>query len=229
MDNQDAKQFKEKLTAVLNIYGVDTGKSVLGVWWIALKNYPYEIISKAIDYHVQHGKFAPKPADILELIKSRDGRPTADEAWSIAVRSTDEYVTIAWSDDIAQALSMGASDLLNDGDTIAARMAFRASYDRIIQDARDNGIAVNWSISLGHDVSSRNAEIEKAELSGLISHDKAKLLMTNDSTENGKALIAIATDAVKAATEDDKEKHKQRIEGLRKAINKKSKLNVASN
>ena len=113
-------------------------------------------------------------AEIINRID--DGRPGPEEAWAMLPR--DEYKTIVWTDEMAQAWGV-ALPLLNDGDEVAARMAFKESYTKIVADARNDRKDPVWSASLGHDQRGRESAlvdaVQKSRLTashvrGLIPH-----------------------------------------------------------
>ncbi len=106
-------------------------------------------------------------AHIIERIQTADGRPTANEAWALALKSMDEADTVILNDEIAESLNF-ARDIFLSGDEIGARMAFRDSYERISKQARAEGKPVKWWPSLGHDPQRRDAAIEQAVVTGLL-------------------------------------------------------------
>lgn len=102
-------------------------------------------------------------SDVVQRLD--DGRPGAEEAW--AMLPFDEAATIVWTEEMAGAWGV-ALPLLEDGDRIAARMAFLESYRTRVQRARDSGIAVKWNVSLGHKLEDRVAAIQEAHRLGRI-------------------------------------------------------------
>lgn len=81
-----------------------------------------------------------------------DGRPGVEEAWAMIPR--DEESSIVWTEEMAQAYGASAN-LLNEGDKIGARMAFKEAYARLVAEARDRKEPPRWTPSLGSDVSGR--------------------------------------------------------------------------
>ncbi len=77
-----------------------------------------------------------------------DGRPGPEEAWAMIPK--DERGSVVWTAEMADAMGV-AMPLLLEGDAVAARVAFRERYVRIVADARDAGRPVDWSLSEGHD------------------------------------------------------------------------------
>ena len=109
-----------------------------------------------------------------------DGRPGAEEAW--AMMPFDEAQSVVWSDEMAQAFGI-CGPLLDRGDKVAARMAFKEAYAGLVARSRDAGVPVRWTPSLGHDAAGRAAVINRAVEAGRlsISHatDIAPLLIGN--------------------------------------------------
>ena len=92
--------------------------------------------------------------DVLSRLD--DGRPGAEEAWAMIPQ--DEAGSTVWTEEMAQAFGV-ARHLLNEGDRVGARMAFKEVYGRIVAQARDDGKPVAWTPSLGHDPIGREAAL----------------------------------------------------------------------
>lgn len=106
-------------------------------------------------------------ADVVARIE--DGRPGAEEAWAVAMRSMDEAETVVMTNEISEAIGV-VQPILNAGDEVGARMAFKETYLRIVGDARDAGLAARWFPSLGTDVQRRSAALQDAANRGLLPH-----------------------------------------------------------
>lgn len=149
---------------------------VLTVFWANLESYPLDAVLRAISRHVAASDFAPTPAAILKhLPKQSDGRPEADEAWAIALRSRDERDTVVWTDEIAQAWE--AAKPVLDGDEIGARMAFRAAYTRICDTNRTANHAPQWLVSQGFDAARREEVVTQAVREGRLQLEHAKAVV----------------------------------------------------
>lgn len=175
MNDQEKTQFVEMLQATLEIYGTKLTQGAISIWVAALSEYSLEQLRGALSAYVKTagtGHFAPKPADLIELLAGNDGRPGAEEAWATVPHG--EHATAVWTDDAMQAYFAGASDLMQRGDTIAARMAFKESYERIIRDARAHKRPVRMLISLGWDVNDRQVKIAEAVSAGRLPLAQAK-------------------------------------------------------
>lgn len=103
-----------------------------------------------------------------------DGRPGAEEAWAMIPK--DEAGSVVWTREMAEAMGI-VGPLLADGDQIAARMAFREAYQRIVAEARDQGLPVHWMPSLGHDPNAREAALQEAVRHGRLTHDQAEAIV----------------------------------------------------
>lgn len=102
-----------------------------------------------------------------------DGHLGADEAWALCPRSESD--TVVWTDEIATAFA-AARPLLDEGDQVAARMAFRDAYARALSGAREDRRLATWWPSLGHDAGGRVAALRRAvELGRLPPGDALRL------------------------------------------------------
>lgn len=184
----------------------------------ALAQYPWRQVEKAIEAHLQdpvEGKFrvAVQPAHVIGQIEgaaANDGRPASDEAWSIALQSQDEAMTVVWNDEIASAFAV-ARPILERRDETGARMAFRQSYERMVIEARRQRRPVKWMASLGTDPAMRETALTAAVTGGLLPAPHAQLLLPPPANETPttaegaaqlakiKAMLASATSARQAA------------------------------
>ncbi|HSW83474.1 MAG TPA: hypothetical protein VLH12_08370 [Usitatibacter sp.] len=126
-----------------------------------------------------------------------DGRPGPEEAW--ALMPLNERATVVWTEEMAGAWGV-ALPLLEEGDRIAARMAFLESYRARVQKARDAGSPVRWTVSLGHDPHERAAVIAEAARLGRISEDRAQQLGYTVETNLSPEVAAFAADTIKRLT-----------------------------
>ena len=68
-----------------------------------------------------------------------DGRPGVEEAWSMLPH--DENMSAVWTTEMSQAFGVCVAQL-DAGDRVGARMAFKETYQRMVNQARDNGLPV---------------------------------------------------------------------------------------
>lgn len=143
------------------------------IWFRALQRYDLSTVQAALDAHIgdpERGRFVPTPADLIAQIDGssrNDGRPGAEEAWAIALRSTNEAETVVWTAEIAQALAI-ARPVLDAGDEVGGRMAFREAYGRLVDGARRHGMPAAWFASLGFDQRLRDQALTAAVARGLL-------------------------------------------------------------
>ncbi len=102
-----------------------------------------------------------------------DGRPGPEEAWAMIPK--DEAGSVVWSEEMALAFGV-ARHLLDEGDSVGARMAFKESYAKHVSVARDQGRPVRWSPSLGHDPRGRDAALSEAVTAGRLTYEHAQEL-----------------------------------------------------
>lgn len=121
------------------------------------------------------------------LLRLDDGRPGVEEAWAMAPR--DEYQTVVWTDEMAEA--WGAARPLLASDEIGARMTFREVYTKLVIAARREHRPPRWWPSLGRDVSGREGPLRDAVAKKrLTAAHIQKLLPAPDQTEGKRALAA---------------------------------------
>jgi len=132
-----------------------------------LKDYRMEDVRMALRL-VRNGadRFSQKAVmDALGKVLP-DGRPGADEAW--AMLPMDESETVVMTEEMRDAWGI-VRELIEDGDRIAARMAFRDAYNRIVDKAKLDGKKPVWYASLGHDATRRDEVLAAAVRQGRLS------------------------------------------------------------
>ena len=162
----------------------------------ALEHLPLEVVARAYLAHQrdpERGRFVPRPADLIHAINSAitaDGRPSADEAWATALRSRDEAATVVWTDEAARAFAI-ARPVLEAGDEVGARMAFRQAYDRLVDLARFERRAPAWTASLGTSKELQRLELEAALADGRLPRDPRNLPPGVQDAITGAALARL--------------------------------------
>lgn len=139
-----------------------------------LSAYPLESVLKALDKCQTEVTGRLSLAAIIGRID--DGRPSADEAWSIAILAGDEAATVVWTTETAKAY-WAAAALLEGGDKVGARMAFRDVYEREVSNARQAGTVAKWEATLGTDPYQREQAITQAAELNRIGREHAKGLL----------------------------------------------------
>lgn len=152
-----------------------------GAFFRALEDQPLQVVRAALTAHArdpERGRFLPMPADVIAQIRQlegSDGRPGAEEAWAMALRSRDEAETVVWTREMAEAWGV-ARQVLQLGDEVGARMAFREAYGRLVDGARRQRIPAEWTVSEGFDSARRADAIRTAVDAGLLSGTELQAL-----------------------------------------------------
>jgi len=215
--------FKEELEGIYALYDKDKPtNAVLRGWWNALSQYSMEVVAVALKYHTTHSRFAPKPFDIVELVTKSDGRPSADEAWAIALSGQDEDATVVWTQEMAKAFLESALPILGTGDKVGARMAFRETYNQAVVVARDLGMPTQWIVSQGNDPALREDTIKQARDVGRLTYEQCDKLLLTKTTDDGKAIAGLITNGnvEKLKTNKDSPVKKRELDKINKLLNK---------
>ena len=141
-----------------------------------LQEFPVEIVMEALErLRDEKGARFSQGAIIEQIEKLQsDGRPGADEAWAMIPR--DEYASVVMTAEMAEAMKI-AQPLLDEGDQVAARMAFKESYNRIVDANKRAKVAPKWFPSLGQDKEGRDSVLADAVRLGRISSEHAAGLL----------------------------------------------------
>ena len=145
MFENDYTQFAERLDAAYELLGKTPAAKVISagskaLFFGALAQYPLADVLAALNAHIQEGTFTPVPNDIKMQIerKSVVQWMAADEAWALVPKLEREPGLL--NQVTASALS-AASEFLDmpRPDMVAARMAFKAKYDRLVEVEKQAG------------------------------------------------------------------------------------------
>lgn len=146
----------------------------------------------------------PRMLTLSEIIsRIDDGRPGAEEAWAMIPKS--EFASVVWTAEMAEAFGI-CYKLIEEGDTVQARMAFIEAYRDRVARARDSGIKVQWMPSLGHDPQGREQVLMDAVEKGRLTakHVSQLLPYREGSAASNKLLelIKIEDGVVKICAPD---------------------------
>jgi len=137
-----------------------------------LSVFPVEQVMTALVRCRRELKGRLRVADVIERLD--DGRPGVEEAWALCPK--DESQTAVWTDEVSEAFGV-ASQMLDVGDQIAARMAFKEKYIELVTNARNEHRPVRWWPTLGHSVGGREGPLREAVERGRLSVDTANKLL----------------------------------------------------
>src|SRR5512135_2526111 len=165
-----------------------TSESVATVFIEDLAGYPEPLMLAALKRcRLEHtGRLTV--ADVLSRIE--DGRPGVETAWAQVATLSDERKSLAWCEEMRLAWA-AALPLLERGDAIAARMAFKEEYARLLTVARRERTPPRWSLTLGSDPDQREQVVTAAAAQGLITAEYATKLLPyhQPPTPAGQALL----------------------------------------
>lgn len=182
-NNQDI--LLEVLGATAEVMGNQLQPAALMLMAEDLSEYPLDAVLNAVKRCRRELSGRLNLAAIIERVQSTDGTFGAEEAWAVMSRPEGETVVI--TDQMGEAMQF-ARHLLDDKDHVAARMAFKEAYTRIMNKARDEKIKPHWFISFGHDEWGRVRPVAEAIRVGKLQLDNALKLM---SPENANDLLKL--------------------------------------
>ena len=136
-----------------------------------LELYGVDVVEKALR-QVRRECRRLSVADVVARID--DGRPGVEEAWGMIPRGESE--TVVWTAEM-QAAYGAALPLLEEGDKVAARMAFKERYAVLLAAARSECVPVAWSASLGSDPLGREKALTAAVEAGRLQAGYARGLL----------------------------------------------------
>ena len=186
MNTTEKESFIDMLQTTVELYGSKLTAGSVSIWTAVMGKYDFEDVRDALAMHIANSPHAPKPSDLINFINAKDGRPGADEAWAMVPHN--ESVSAVLSQEMLTA--MGSSNpLLDEGDAVAARMAFKSAYTRLVNEARAISRPAEWFPSLGDDKFGRQEVIKEAVRLGRLSINHAtKLLPFADFSTTTKKL-----------------------------------------
>lgn len=196
MQNHDYEKFTEIWGTAheLSANGKVLSNAAMTAAFRVMSEFGLSTISEALTRHTRKNKFAPTPADVIEIILGASRHVGADEAWAIALNSMDERETVVWTKEIAEARAI-AWDVWQFGDKVAARMTFKDAYTRLIAGA---GHPV-WISNIGFEKERRAIAINHAVEIGRLPETKRLAI---ESPVSVQKLMAKIEERVRLAAED---------------------------
>jgi len=204
LTDHESDQVLELVYATAEVLGQEIRPTAAVLITDDLSGYPFAEIRRALARcrAELHGKLTL--AAIVERLPSTNKHLLPNEAWALALRSTDESETVVWTPEIARAFGV-AKPVLNGGDQVGARMAFLAAYEREAETAKAEGRQPVWQVSLGHDPQRRELVLQEAVDAGKLPAPKVAHLLPP---------------AEKPLTEEGRRQRKRMVGQLREIINK---------
>ena len=173
---QESDQVLELVYATAEVLGQEIRPAAAVLITDDLSGYPFAEIRRALARcrAELHGKLTL--AAIVDRLPSANKHLLPNEAWALALRSTDESETVVWTPEIARAFGV-AKPVLIGGDQVGARMAFLAAYEREAETAKAEGRQPVWQVSLGHDQQRREMVLQEAVDTGKLAAPKVTHLL----------------------------------------------------
>lgn len=212
------EQLVKMLAATAELMGAQLSGPALSVMAKDFSSYDVNLIEHALkNVRLNHTRFSP--AAIQKEIEALhpDGRPGADEAW--AMIPSNEYVSIVWNDEIIAAYNI-CKPLANEGDLVAARMAFKQAYDRLVAQNKMDGILPKWQVSLGYGQEGREEAVKRAVQMRRITPEQAQILLPYKDNDNIEKAVALLQE--KPLTEEQKERNRSKMEAIKEMLRNSS-------
>lgn len=159
-------------------YGMKFDGLRMDTWENGLSSFPDQVIERAIYAHLSdpgEGRFKPSLAGIIgrcTALARVPGWPSADEAWALAPKSEDDSAMLI--QEVAEAL---ATSRECGTDRVAARMAFKGTYERLVEQAKVEGRVPKFFYSPGRDAMGRVDCLVKAVAKGLMKPEAIPALL----------------------------------------------------
>lgn len=170
LNQAQQEELARLLVATAEVMGDEARPNVVALMVRELAAHPLPALDKALATCRRELKGRLSLAAILERVD--DGHPAPNEAWAIALPAADERNTVIWTAEIQGAWA-ACLPLVQAGDKIAARLAFIEAYTRKTKEARAQNRRGEYQPSMGFDIDGRNAAIEHAKTTGLLTADAA--------------------------------------------------------
>jgi hypothetical protein len=91
MHNPDRKQFGELMDQLGITFGKNVDDELRQVYWMALRDQPWEIVQQCANTHTRYGKFFPKPS---ELRPKDENKPLVRDEREVQARY--QFVSETW-------------------------------------------------------------------------------------------------------------------------------------
>ncbi len=186
---QQSIELAKAVAVTAELTGTNLSETAIQVMLDDLSRYPEVQVMGALTRCRRELKGRLTIADVISRLD--DGRPGVEEAWAMLPK--DEQTTAVWTVEMSQAGAV-VHDLLDRGDEVAARMAFKEAYAKACQAARDRGEPVSWSASLGWDKGGRESVLKAAVIAGRLTDNQAKIYLPEVDFQ---ALLAAAPEPIR--------------------------------
>lgn len=155
------------IIATAEVMGSTLSLSAARMFSDDLATYPEGEVLKALQRARMEVRGRLTIADVISRIDY--GHIGPEEAWALCPKSESD--SVVWTNEIQKAFFV-ALPILEDGDKVAARMAFKEAYQAEIAKAKTEKRKANWFPSLGWDKSQTETVMQKARDCGRLAGPK---------------------------------------------------------
>ena len=168
---EQQEKIAELIDATAEILGSQIKPQIIKIMCDDLSDYEFNDIQTALTACRREVKGRLSLKDIIDrLPKKADELPSADEAWGLVHDFDNEQKTIIAPTIAFEAGRCGAFNLIST-DKVAARMAFKEAYNRLIPNYK--GKSIRYEVSLSDDKEERRTALIQAVEDGRITKQYA--------------------------------------------------------
>ena len=179
MSNEDLKTICAHVAATAETFGQQLSPQATLMMANDLQSFGLQAVINALA-RVRREATRLTLREVLDKLSQAGGWLSSDEAWAVAIEAQDERATVVWTLEAAKSFQE-AKPLLDMGDKIGARMAFKGAYERCVSQAMSEGRRPEVLPCYGHDANARESAITKAIAQGRISQDAALPYQQNNA------------------------------------------------
>jgi len=179
-----SRELLEAIAVAAELTGTTFTKAAARVFADDLARYPLPAVLEALNRCRLEVRGRLVLADVVMRIE--DGRPGVEEAWAMLPRN--EAASVVWCAEMA--VAHGAClPLLEAGDLVGARMAFKETYTAELLKARSNGVPAKFWASYGTDKAGRVKALSAAAERNRIGRDIANVLISHQQPTDGSRTL----------------------------------------
>lgn len=205
MQSTEKPRFANMLDGLCSYYQrAPLDKTVIAIYWDGLCGYSYEEVYRAVRAHMaapDSGSFFPKISDLVRhMPRSASSHPGIDEAWALCMRMAGEEDSAVITAEMREAWAI-AWPVLDGGDDVGARLAFKEAYRRIVGASRDMPV---WEIQIGSNSELRAQRVSEAVELGRLPKSALEVHALSAPSEGIAGLLKGAKERIRLAAEDGK-------------------------
>ena len=210
MQDNEKREFRDIVTATMDVYGKETSPDVLRIWWASLQNFSIDEVRSGFSKYVrstEYGRFAPKPADIITMIEgtTSDRGMIAWEKVREAIGRAGGYRSVCFDDEIIHVVIEGMGGWPTLCATEKEELPFRAAeFAKRYRAHSEAGVPAYPAYLVGRSEASNGMNGFKSDPPLLIGNpEKASAVLAFGSDKpllritSGKSIEDLATLAVK--------------------------------